>query len=122
MFELNNIYDSYEPKKYKRTYSLYDSFYMDENVRIQVSAAGSSLSIKMGFDDGAIHSGFYGDKVNTAVLLNEGYQTHGSFKDVPYLGFREPTHFIEKGINRYKQKVNKPFTVKVTINDEVRVF
>lgn len=122
MEELDSVYDSYTPKVYKRSYDLYNSLYIDDVVKIDISTSGVWLSIGIHFDEGAIHKSFYGDDANTAVLLNEGWQTHGSFSNVPYLGYREGTHFIEKGIEKYKQKVHNPFAVKFTINNEERIF
>ena len=113
MYRLDQVYDSYTPKIYNRTYDLYNSVYVDDKVFAEVSSTGASLSIKVCFDDGAWHQGLDGKKVNTAVLLNEGWQTHGAFANVPYFGFREPTHFIELAVEDYKRGVPKPFDVKI---------
>ena len=113
--QLDKVYDSYEPKIYKRTYNLYNSVYIDDKVVAEVTAKGASLSITVGFDEGALHTGLDGKIVNTAVLLNEGWQTHGKFANVPYFGYREPTHFIE-AIEAYKQKVSDPFEVQINKN------
>ena len=119
--ELDGVYDSYTPKVWRRDYSLYNSLCIDDFVEIRTSSKGTELSIKLYFDEGAYHDSFDGQRVNTAVLINEGWQTHGSFKDVPYLGYRSGEHFIEKGIERYKSKVKRPFAVKLTINNEERM-
>lgn len=119
--ELSNVYDSYSPSVYCRSYGLYNSIYIDDT-QIEILAKGLTMSIGVKFDEGAIHKGFFGEDANVAVLLNEGWQTHGSFANVPYLGYRNATHFIENGIEKYKSKVNKPFAVKFTINDEIRTF
>ena len=122
MEELNNVYDSYTPKVYERSYGLYNSLYIDEGVHLDIGSHGAGLSIGLHFDDGAMHDSFTGGKVNTAILLNEGWQTRGSFSHVPYLGYREGTHFIEKGIMRYKRVVRNPFTVRLVINNKERTF
>ena len=122
MEELDEVYNSYESKAYKRSYNLYDSLYIDEGLFLDVSAKGAVLSLKIHFDDGAIHDSFSGENANTAILLNEGYQTTGSFSHIPYFGHRKASRFIEKGIEKYKKKVQKPFKVKLTINDDERVF
>lgn len=122
MQELDRVYESYTPKIYQRTYELYNSLYIDDVVRIDISHKKASLSIGIHFDDGAIHQGFNGEYVNTAILLNEGYRTSGSFKDVPYFGYRIGTHWIEAGIQRYKRTVSNPFAVRLTINNEIREF
>lgn len=118
---LDKVYDSYEANIYHRTYKLYNSLYID-GMELCVSGKKTVLSISIRFDKGAIHKSFDGKEVNTAILLNEGWQTHGSFQNIPYLGYRAGEHWIERGILEYKSKVSKPFPVKFTINDEVRMF
>ena len=118
-YELDKVYDSYEPKVYKRTYGTYNSL-MIGNLEIKVTATGAALGISLIFDEDAIHKGFDGSPINTAVLLNQGWRT--GFSDVPYFGQREGTHFIENGIEKYKQKVKNPFAVKLKIGDEIREF
>ena len=119
---LDEVYDSYNPKTYIRSYGLYHSLYIDDVVRVDISSSGVNLGITVHFDDGAIHKSFDGEDMNTAVLINEGWQTHGSFADVPMLGWRTGEHFIEKGIEKYKRKVSSPFKVRFTINGEERLF
>lgn len=118
-YELDRVYNSYETKVYQRTYGTYNSL-MIGNLEIKVTATGAALGISVLFDENAVHKGFDGEPVNMAVLLNEGWQT--GFSDVPYFGQREGTHFIEAGIERYKQKVKNPFAVKLKIGDEIREF
>lgn len=120
MDELNNVYDSYTPKVWQRDYSLYNSLYIDDFVEIKTSAKGVEMSISLHFNDGAFHRSFDGRSVNTAVLINEGWDWKSNV-DIPYLSHREGTHFIEKGIAKYKAKVSKPFKVRLTINDEIRM-
>lgn len=116
-----SIYSSYSPTSYKRTMGLAESLYIGDT-EIKVGANGLTMSVEINFGDFAWHENFFGEQMNTAVLLNEGFQTHGSFADVPYLGYREGTHFVEKGIERYKKTVQKPFAVNFKINNEVRNF
>ena len=118
-YELDKVYDSYEPKIYQRTFDVYNSL-MIGNLEVKITATGAALGISLIFDENAVHKGFDGKPVNTAVLLNEGWRTN--FSDVPYFGRREGTHFIESGIERYKQKVKNPFAVKLIIGDEFREF
>lgn len=119
MYELDKVYDSYTPKVYERSYGLYDSLQIGD-VSASIRSGGASLSIELTFDDGAFHKSFDGKLVNTAILLNEGFETSGRFKNVPYLGYRNATHFIEKGIQRYKKGVTNPFDVRLSINGEIR--
>lgn len=122
MEELDKVYYSYQPKVYLRTYDLYSSLYVDDNFEIRVSGKGATLSIGIHFNDGAMHESFNGNFANTAILINEGWKTNGNFADIPYLGYREGTHFIENGIKEYKRKVSNPFPVRFKINDEERLF
>ena len=120
-YELDKVYDEREPKVYKRTYDTYNSLYIGDTV-VKVSASGCTMSVNIKFDDGATHMGFMGEEAFMPTLLNEGYQTHGRFANVEYLGWRTGTHFLEAGIERYKRTVDKPFAVKLIINDDVRMF
>lgn len=122
MDELDQIYDSYEPKMYHRSYDLYNALDVDQTVNVNVSASGAQLSIGLYFDDGAMHRSFDGEMVNTAWLINDGWQTHGRFANVPYLGYRSATNIVEKGIERYKRSVRNPFPVKLTKGTEVTYF
>lgn len=120
---LDDVYESYkQPKVYRRSYGLYDSLYIDDVIRVEVSAKGANLSIKLSFDEGSHHDNFYGEDSNVANLINEGWSWKNSSVDIPYLSRREGTHFIEAGIEEYKRSVSNPFTVRFTINDEVRMF
>lgn len=119
MYELDKVYDSYTPKVYERSYGLYNSLRIGD-VSASIRSSGASLSIELTFDDGAFHRGFDGKWVNTAILINEGFETGGKFKNVPYLGYRDATHFIEKGIQRYKKGITNPFDVRLSINGENR--
>ena len=110
---LSDVYDDYSPKVWNRDYSLYNSVCIDEWVEVRTSAKGVELSIGLYFDEGAWHKSFDGRDVNAAYLINYGYETNGSFKDVPYLGFRKPTYFIEEGIEEYKRRVDKPFGIRL---------
>ena len=122
MEEMESSIYSYPVKVYKRTFDLYNSLYIDDKMRVDVSSKGTSLSISLQFSDDVMHENFFGERVDVAGILNEGYKTHGSFADVPMLGWRDATNFIDNGILKYKQRVSKPFTVKFTINGEERIF
>ena len=121
MESLDRVYESYNPSVYRRTYGLYDSLYIDNKIRIDVSAKGVSLSIRLSFDDGANHPNFYGESSNVANLINEGWKWRNDV-NIPYLSERSGTHFIEDGIEEYKRRVKNSFAVRFTINDEIRMF
>ena len=117
----NSIYSAYTPKLYMRKLNLYHALRINDMIQISVKNMG--LCVELYFDeDNVLHENFFGKKVNVATILNEGYQTHGSFADVPMLGWREATNFIDNGILKYKQKVSNPFKVKLNINNEERIF
>ena len=122
MEEMDNSIYSYQNKVYRRTFDLWNSVYIENNVRVDVSGRGTSLSISVKFSDEVMHENFEGERMNIAEILHEGYQTHGSFSDVPMLGWRNATKFVEKAIEKYKQRVSNPFTVRFTINNEERLF
>lgn len=113
-WKMDKMYDSYTPKQYHRTYGLYNSLYIDDKLIFSTSAKGDSLEIHLGFDDGAVHRGFDGQLANTAVLLNNGFSTHGSFANVPYFGYRDGYYFVERGVESYKRQVSNPFRVEIS--------
>ena len=116
MLELDKVYTSYNPKVYRRSYELYHSLQIEKDLWLNISARGSFMSVSLFFDEGAMHKSLFDNSAaNTALLINEGYQTHGSFAAIPMFGYREPAHFIEKGIQAYKEKVKNPFKVELTI-------
>ena len=116
MYRLDEVYESYSPHIYKRTYNLYNSIYIDQTPVLKIGTSGAAICISVLFDDGAIHQSLNGKNVDVAMLLNEGWQTHGSFANVPYFGYRPGTHFIDKGIEDYKRRVDHPFDVKFMKN------
>lgn len=117
LYELNEVYESYEPKIYERTYGLWDSLRIDDFVYIMVSSKSSACFISLFFDDNAFHRSFDGKMVNTAILINEGWKWDSN-AHISYLSERAGSHFIEKGIYRYKKMVRKPFEVRLKINNE----
>lgn len=121
MEELDALYESYSPKVYRRTYDVYNSLYIEDKVRIDVTSKGAGLSIGIHFDEGSLHRNFDGEDSNIIGLLNEGWEWNNN-PYIPYLSERDGSHFIESAIEKYKQRVNNPFTVKFTINNEERIF
>ena len=119
-YELDKVYNSYEPKVYKRTFGTYHSL-MIGGLEIKVTATGAALGISVLFDENAVHKGFDGEPVDIALLLNEGWSWHNGL-EIPYMSNRAGTHFIEAGIEKYQQKMKNPFAVKLKIGDEIREF
>ena len=95
--------------------------YIDDKVRIDVSSKGMGLTISIRFDNESFHENFYGKESNIINIWNEGYEWKNN-PHIPYLSEREGSHFIESAIEKYKQRVNNPFTVKFVINNEERIF
>ena len=121
MEELDALYESYSPKVYRRTYDVYNSLYIEDKVRIDVTSKGAGLSIGIHFDEGSLHENFYGDDSNIIGLWNEGWKWKNN-PHIPYLSERDGSHFIESAIEKYKRRVNNPFIVKFRINNEERIF
>ena len=116
--ELDKVYSSYSPSVYQRTYDLYNSVEIDDVVKVEVGARGTTLSMRVYFDDGAIHSGLFGDSVNVAELINNGWTVKKDvwFKDIYHFGYFDGAHFIEKAIQKYKSKISNPFDIQVNFN------
>lgn len=121
---LDAYMNSYQPKIYSRTGALQNSLKVDDILNLKV--IGKTMSLDIYFDDSGYHrsgDGIQGwdgngETVNTAYLLNYGYEVEKDvwFKDIPNFGYRSAGHFIEDGIadfeasNLYgiKIKVHKP--------------
>jgi hypothetical protein len=120
--ELDKVYESYEPKVYQRSYGLYNAPEIDQTIRVDISSSSAKLSIAIHFD-GAIHQSLSSKPMNTAWLINDGWQVRNAwFKNVPMFGYREASHFLENACEKYKKSVSNPFTVKLTKGDETIYF
>lgn len=113
--ELNKVYSGYSPKVYERTYDLHNSVEIDDTLKVEVGTKGTTLSMRVYFDDGAIHSSLYGNNVNMAELLNNGWTIKKDvwFKDIYHFGYYEGSHYIEKAIQKYRSRVSNPFEIQV---------
>lgn len=110
---------SYTPKVYKRTHFLERSLRVEDIMNIY--AFGKTLRIDVYFDDSGYHKSGDGIKgwkgngetVNTAQLLNYGYQVKADmwFRDIEYFGHRKGGYFIENGILDFLH--NNPYGLKV---------
>lgn len=113
---------SYNPKLYQRTGALQDSLKVDDILNLKVT--GKTMSLDIYFDDSGYHQSGdgvkgwdgNGDTVNTAYLLNYGYEVKKDvwFKDIPYFGYRPAGHFIEDGIADFEK--NNPYGIKIQVH------
>lgn len=117
-----NVYDAYQPKQYKRTYALLDSIQFNVTPEWDLDDEKAGLKINIYFDERSKHLSILGNESDVEVLLNEGYQTNSSFQNVPYFGFRKGTHFIEFGIEKYREIVGNPFDIRLNIAGKTRYF
>lgn len=101
--EIDEWYRSYSPVVYQRTYAMRDSLYAEDFV--DIDSSGTQLTVKLKQTDEAMHKSLWGGgEVNALLLMNEGYQVKsGWHKDIPYFGYREGGHFLEKAVERFKQ-------------------
>lgn len=112
---------SYTPKIYERTGGLISSLKVDDFMSIKV--VGNALEISLFFDENAIHQSGdgilewdgNGEKVNTAFLLNYGYNVKKDvwFKKIENFGWRTGGNFIEDGIADFNN--TNPMGIKITI-------
>jgi len=112
--EIDDWYMSYSPVVYQRTYAMRDSIYAEDYVDIDTS--GMQLTIRIKQTDVAMHKSLWGDgEVNALLLMNEGYQVKsGWHKDIPYFGYREGGHFLERAVERFEQE--NYFNIKIHID------
>lgn len=110
--ELAKYYNSYQPVKYSRSYSLLDSLEMDNFITVK----GTSLVVNVWFNKKANHPSGYGvwadgdnTTVNTAYLMNYGYTVKKNvwFKKLHHFGYKDPANFIENGVEDFLNNYNK---------------
>jgi hypothetical protein len=123
---LEEYLDSHLPIEYDRTGGLRNSLQVDDFLNVRV--VGNGLEIDLFFDDGAIHpSGDgirttvgtewqgNGEEVNTAFLLNYGYEVKKDvwFKNIKNFGYREGAGFVEDGIADFN--ATNTLGIKITV-------
>ena len=119
---LDAYMNSYQPKIYSRTGALQNSLKVDDILNLKVTRKTMSLDIY--FDDSGYHrsgDGIQGwdgngETVNTAYLLNYGYEVEKDvwFKDIPNFGYRSAGHFIEDGIADFE--ASNPYGIKIKVH------
>lgn len=119
---LDAYMNSYQPKIYSRTGALQNSLKVDDILNLKVT--GKTMSLDIYFDDSGYHrsgDGIQGwdgngETVNTAYLLNYGYEVEKDvwFKDIPYFGYRPAGHFIEDGIADFE--MSNPYGIKIKVH------
>lgn len=119
---LDAYMNSYQPKIYSRTGALQNSLKVDDILNIKVT--GKTMSLDIYFDDSGYHrsgDGIQGwdgngETVNTAYLLNYGYEVEKDvwFKDIPNFGYRSAGHFIEDGIADFE--ASNPYGIKIKVH------
>lgn len=112
---------SYKVETYERTGGLSRSLKVDDFMNIKVN--GNSLEISLFFDENALHQSGdgilgwdgNGETVNTAFLLNYGYNVKKDvwFKKIENFGWRTGGNFIEDGIDDFNN--TNPMGIKVNI-------
>lgn len=119
---LDEYLDENPPKMYERelTGNLRKSLQVEDFMDIRVTP--TSLEIYVFFDDNANHmsgdgiegwSGT-GEEVNTAYLLDHGYEVRRNvwFKDIENFGWREGGNFVQKGIDDFNRTNKLGIVVK----------
>ena len=119
---LDAYMNSYKPKIYSRTGALQNSLKVDDILNLKVT--GKTMSLDIYFDDSGYHrsgDGIQGwdgngETVNTAYLLNYGYEVEKDvwFKDIPNFGYRSAGHFIEDGIADFE--ASNPYGIKIKVH------
>lgn len=112
--EIDDWYNLYSPTVYSRTYGMQNSIYAEDLV--DIDSSGTQLTVKIKYTDEAMHESLWGGgTVDTLLLMNNGYQVkNGWHKDIPYFGYREGGHFLEKAVERFNQE--NYFGIKVNID------
>lgn len=102
--ELNEWYSEYTPVMYQRTYAMLGSVFAEDLVEVDYS--GTTLEVRVKYSDLAMHKSLWSDdEVNTLFLLNNGYQvSSGWHRNVPYFGYREGGHFLDRAVERFNRE------------------
>lgn len=109
---INEFYAEYQPKVYQRTFAFQSSLYVDNFVQIGVS--GTSLTIKLRFDENAYHPSLWGAESGyLPSLLNDGWKWHNSNVNIYRLSNFDGYKFLEKAVDDYNQ--DNPYGIKVNI-------
>ena len=119
---LDAYMNSYQPKIYSRTGALQNSLKVDDILNLKVT--GKTMSLDIYFDDSGYHrsgDGIQGwdgngETINTAYLLNYGYEVEKDvwFKDILNFGYRSAGHFIEDGIADFE--ASNPYGIKIKVH------
>lgn len=116
--KIDEYYDSYEPKVYRRTYRFQDSMYAQDIVDIRVLENKITLSINFHPSLANHPSLFGGEDGYVPLLLNYGWVAEKLEDSLGYIIPRftrfEGIHFIEEGIKEYN-RIN-PLGITVNIN------
>lgn len=112
------------PSMYSRTGNLQSSISIDDIMKIKNN--GSVISIEAscvyfnesGYHwsgDGIIGWDGNGERVNTAYLLNYGYEVNENvwFREIENFGFRQGGNFVEKGVMDFLE--HNPYNLRIKI-------
>ena len=110
--EIDIWYRSYTPMEYERSWKMRDSIYVDDYISVSIDT--TRLSIRIKFNQNAFHKSLWGnEEVNALLLMNDGFETkNGWHKDIPYFGYREGGHFLEKAMKRFNDSNEFGITVE----------
>lgn len=118
---------SHPAELYIRTGRFASSLRVEDIMNMQIM--GRTITLNVFFDESGYHQsgdGLYGwhdtewqgngETVNTAYLLNYGYEVKKNvwFKDIENFGHREPAHFIEDGVADFESY--NPYGIIVQIH------
>ena len=101
--EIDFWYRSYQPKMYSRSFDMKESVYAEDLV--EVRGKGTELCIRIKYNDLAMHESFWGNDVDTLLLMNEGYQVKkGWHKNIENFGYRHGGNFVQSAVNRFNKE------------------
>ena len=110
--EIERVYNSYDPKVYRRTMGLLESLRVDPVIQ-----NGNELSVRLWFDEKALHPSMFKDGNDgfVPILIDQGWQVKsGWHRNIPHFGFRPPSHFVRKAVEEYHRTSKYGFRIEVT--------
>lgn len=117
---IEEYYDSYEPKIYKRTYRFMGALYAEDLV--DVRAVGTQIQLSLRFNPSLAYHDTWTSNGNgyVPILLNYGFENNklknylGLDHHVEHLTYLKPQLFIENGIMDWNRTNKLGLTIDVT--------
>lgn len=114
---MSNALNSYTPKQYDRTWTMYNSGLVIENIFIP-RQLGKRLYIDINFDSGAYGDSYWSGGMANKILLHNYGWSWKTPDERYHLSYFEGSGFIEKSIQEFESSSKYGVTVELNIPDK----